>query len=132
MIKKRITYLLLFLITIPIGLSTRKRSQWYYQPVAEYGGDILWATLFFFLFRLIFPAKKLWIIAAYTYTFAVLIEISQLYHAPWIDKIRVSFLGKMILGFGFLWSDIFVYAIGVLIGWGSGILTEKKSAGKAQ
>jgi glycopeptide antibiotics resistance protein len=79
-------------------------------------------------YTIFFPAKKLWLIAVYTYGFALAIEISQLYHAPWIDRIRVTFLGKMILGFGFLWSDVFVYAIGVLIGWLVATLIEKRSS----
>lgn len=128
MLCKRIWYAVLFCITIPVGLATRKKPQWFYEPIAVYGGDILWATLFFFFFRFFFPAKKLWVIATYTYAFAVAIEISQLYHAPWLDKIRVTFLGKMILGFGFLWSDIICYAIGVLIGWGIATFTEKSSS----
>lgn len=128
MLNKRLLYGLLFLLTIPIGLATRKQPQWFYEPIALYGGDILWATLFFFFFRFFFPAKKLRVIATYTYAFAVAIEISQLYHATWLDKIRVTFLGKMILGFGFLWSDILCYAIGVLIGWTIATFAEKSSS----
>jgi hypothetical protein len=130
MLKRRIVYVILFLLTIPIGLATRKQPQWFYKPIAEYGGDILWATLFFFFFRFFFPAKKLGQIALYTYAFAVAIEVSQLYHAPWIDTIRVTFLGKMILGFGFLWSDIVCYGIGVLLGWILATFVEKGSSYK--
>ena len=48
--------------------------------------------------------------------FSVAIEISQLYHAPWIDSIRRTTLGGLILGFGFLWSDLACYAVGVGLG----------------
>jgi len=128
MLKRRIIYILLFVVTIPIGLSTRKKPEWFYEPIAKYGGDILWTSLFFFLFRIIFPTKKLVTILLYTYAFAVSIEISQLYHANWIDDIRRTFLGKMILGFGFLWSDLICYAIGALLGWALATLIEKKSS----
>ena len=47
--------------------------------------------------------------------FSYLIEISQLYHAPWIDAIRSTALGGLVLGFGFLWSDILCYTVGVLL-----------------
>ena len=40
-------------------------------------------------------------------------ETSQLYHAPWIDRIRATTLGGLVLGFGFLWSDIACYTVGV-------------------
>ena len=48
--------------------------------------------------------------------FSVAIELSQLYHAPWIDSIRHTTLGGLILGFGFLWSDLACYAVGVGLG----------------
>ena len=44
------------------------------------------------------------------------IEISQLYHAAWIDAIRNTTLGGLILGFGFLWSDLVCYTIGIIVG----------------
>jgi hypothetical protein len=44
------------------------------------------------------------------------VELSQLYHAPWIDSIRQTTLGGLILGFGFLWSDLACYAVGVGLG----------------
>jgi Protein of unknown function (DUF2809) len=48
------------------------------------------------------------------------VEVGQLYHAPWIDSIRRTTLGRPILGFDFVWSDLACYALGdgpgILIG----------------
>ena len=49
-------------------------------------------------------------------SFSVAVEVSQLYHAPWIDSIRHTTLGGLILGFDFLWSDLVCYAVGVGLG----------------
>jgi hypothetical protein len=53
---------------------------------------------------------------------AFLVEISQLYHAPWIDSIRQTTLGALVLGFGFLWTDLVCYSVGIATGslakWG--------------
>jgi hypothetical protein len=49
-------------------------------------------------------------------SFSIAIELSQLYHAPWIDSIRHTTLGGLILGFDFVWSDLVCYAVGVGIG----------------
>jgi hypothetical protein len=43
---------------------------------------------------------------------AAAVEISQLYRAPWIDALRASRLGGLVLGRGFLWSDLVCYAAG--------------------
>ena len=45
------------------------------------------------------------------------IEVSQLYHAEWIDSIRATTLGGLVLGYGFLWSDLVAYTIGVGVGF---------------
>jgi hypothetical protein len=43
------------------------------------------------------------------------IELSQLYHARWIDNIRETNIGGLVLGFGFLWSDVLAYTLGVAL-----------------
>jgi VanZ family protein len=47
---------------------------------------------------------------------SISIEISQLYHSPWIDVIRKTTIGGLVLGYGFLWSDIVCYIVGIAIG----------------
>ncbi len=49
-------------------------------------------------------------------TFSLCIEVSQLYHASWIDTVRGTRVGGLVLGYGFLWSDLARYAAGVGIG----------------
>jgi glycopeptide antibiotics resistance protein len=44
------------------------------------------------------------------------IEFSQLYQADWINALRHTTLGGLVLGFGFLWSDLVCYTAGVLAG----------------
>jgi hypothetical protein len=59
--------------------------------------------------------------AATALAIAYLVEISQLYHAPWIDALRLTALGGLMLGFGFLWSDLACYTVGVA----GGVLLER-------
>jgi len=126
--QKRVLYFVLAVCTVAIGLATRKMPQLFPALISTYGGDTLWASLFFFLFRFIFPATPAFKIAIGTFVFALAIEISQLYHAPWIDQLRHTFLGKMILGSGFLWSDLVCYASGTLIAWLLATLFEKSTS----
>jgi hypothetical protein len=116
-LKLRLSYLLLVSIIIPIGLATRKIPELFPTLIAEFGGDTLWATLFFLLFRMVFPEWTRLKTAILTYLFGVLIELSQLYQAQWIIEWRHTFLGQMLLGQGFLWSDLICYAVGVFFGW---------------
>ena len=47
--------------------------------------------------------------------FCYFIEVSQLYQAGWINNLRNTTIGGLILGHGFLWSDILAYSFGVTI-----------------
>jgi Protein of unknown function (DUF2809) len=111
--KNRLKFLLFALLLIPIGLSTRTNGNEFMQL---YVGDSLWAMMIYFGFRFLFPSqtkKPFW----FALTFCYLIEFSQLYHADWIDNIRQNRLGGLILGFGFLWSDLVAYFVGILVGY---------------
>jgi hypothetical protein len=47
---------------------------------------------------------------------AFAVEVSQLCHAPWIDGIRNTTLGGLVIGFGFLWSDLVCYLASIAAG----------------
>ena len=46
------------------------------------------------------------------------IEFSQMLTPDWLVKIRSTFLGHMLLGQGFLWSDLLAYTIGISVIYG--------------
>jgi hypothetical protein len=123
--KRRIVYLILTILITVIGLATRSHPHLFPAIVAEYGGDVLWAALFLFPLRILFPNVALWKLAAYNYAFGVLIELQQLLEMPWLVELRHTLFGKLFLGMGFLWSDILCYAIGTVLAWAIIWLIEK-------
>ena len=108
---KRGTYLLLILVTIVVGLLSRKIS---YLPAAT--GDTLWATMIYLGIRMLFIRRSLKFAGLAAILFCFVVEFSQLYRAPWINTIRATLPGRLILGQGFLWSDLPAYALGVALG----------------
>lgn len=72
--------------------------------------------MIFIGFGFLFPKIETKELAVISLLFCYGIEMSQLYHAPWIDSIRATTLGGLVLGYGFLWSDLIAYTIGVGIG----------------
>lgn len=126
--RNRFFYVLLLVITIVAGLASRHFPNILPQWVQLYLGDGLWAFMVFLLFGFIFNRKStLWIaIAAIVFSYGI--EISQLYHASWIDALRANPLGGLILGFGFLWSDLVCYLVGV----GFGFVIERLFLTKAE
>lgn len=122
MSKTRITYFILTIITIILGLLSR-----HFKFIPLFIGDILWATMVYFIMRFLFITKTIRfnVIAALLFCFAI--EFSQLYKAPWINDIRHTLFGRLVLGEGFLWSDLLCYVIGVGIGVGIEKLLLKRS-----
>ena len=113
--RSRLLYLILTIIVMILGLLSRKISG-LPKIIELYSGDILWALMVFLIIAFIFNKKSTIFIISWAIIFSYSIEISQLYHAPWIDAIRNTTLGGLILGFGYLWSDIICYTIGIIIG----------------
>jgi Protein of unknown function (DUF2809) len=111
--RRRMLYVGLLAATIALGLATRRFPELFPQIVATYGGDTLWAMMVVWLFANARPNATTMALALSAIVVAVLIECSQLYRAPWIDSLRATTPGALVLGQGFLWSDIVCYAVGV-------------------
>ncbi|MDP0498824.1 MAG: DUF2809 domain-containing protein [Verrucomicrobiota bacterium JB022] len=104
-------------VVLVLGLSTRRLPELWPPVIQAYGGDTLWALFVYLGIGWVFVRWSPNRVALVALSFSVLIELSQLYHAPWIDQIRATTLGALILGHGFLWSDLACYAVGVGMGW---------------
>ena len=110
------------------GLGTRKFPNLLPDFVAAYGGDALWAMMIFFAAGLAFAHWPTRWLVVFSLMFCYVIEISQLYHAPWIDAIRDTRLGGLILGYTFSWSDLLCYTTGVGFCVPFDILLSKRNA----
>jgi len=64
--------------------------------------------------------------------FAFTIEFSQIYQADWINEIRNTKLGGLVLGYGFKVSDLIAYSVGVAFGFFINKRLIKKSNHKDQ
>ena len=114
--RRRIIYMILIFIVVSVGLGSRYYSNQLPGWVELYVGDTLWAFNVFLMLGFLFSRKtSLWV-AVVAFSFSLLIEISQLYHAAWIDGIRAYKIGGVVLGFGFLWSDLICYLVGISFG----------------
>jgi glycopeptide antibiotics resistance protein len=113
---KRIIYLLTIVILILLGLSSRKYGDFLPRFVAENAGDALWAMMVYFGFRFLLVRKSILTAVLLSLLFSFGIEFSQLYQASWINQIRGTVLGALVLGKGFLMVDLIRYTIGIIIG----------------
>lgn len=107
----RIRYFTLIICTIMLGLLSR-----HIKVIPLWIGDVLWATMVYFMVGFLFPKPAGNKVIMISLAFCYMIEITQLYHAEWIDSIRLTLPGKLILGSVFSWGDILSYTAGILLG----------------
>lgn len=106
-------------LLLPV-LGLGSRSGWEPLPsfVAAYAGDTLWTMLVYVSLILLWPRLPLGRALGLALGFSFLIELSQLYRAPWIDAVRANRLAALVLGQGFLASDLACYTVGALLAAG--------------
>jgi hypothetical protein len=109
-------YLTIMAVILAFGLPARivqdQLPTWY----TLYFGDYLWAMLMFFICALILRNMSTFKVVAAALLFAYAIEISQLFHPNWLEYLRSIKLFALVLGYGFLWSDIAAYTLGIFTG----------------
>lgn len=106
------------LIVIALGLGSRLYASHLPLLIATYAGDTVWALQVFLTTGFLFPTYPTKKVAVIALVFAFFIEFTQLYHAQWLDDIRHNRLAGLILGYGFLWSDLLCYSLGIAMGTG--------------
>jgi hypothetical protein len=111
----RRAYIIAVVITILLGLASRKYSHLLLLFAAQNAGDVLWAMMVYFGFRFLLVRKSLLTAIWLSFSFSFGIEFSQLYQADWINQIRGTLLGALILGNGFLTVDLIRYTAGIMI-----------------
>jgi hypothetical protein len=108
--------LALIALAAVLGIGSRRFAHTLPGFLAAYAGDTLWALAAFAGIGLLLPRASTRTIALLALSLAIAVELSQLYRAAWIDSIRHTTVGGLILGFGFVWSDLVCYAAGVGLG----------------
>lgn len=108
--RSRLRTAVALLVIVALGLISRHHAM--PELCVAYVGDVLWGSLFFALAALAQPAataRQLWVAATIV---TELIEVSQLYQAPWAQAVRATRVGGLLLGHSFSWSDTLCVAVG--------------------
>jgi len=114
--RNRLWLLASFITVIALGLTSRKYPFLFPAVFGKYPGDALWALMVFLGCAFFKPRASTWGLAAVALAIACLDEFSQLYQAPWINAIRRTTMGHLVLGSTFSWGDMAAYAVGIFMG----------------
>lgn len=113
----RTRILLALPVVVALGLASRHPAA--PHVVHLFVGDALYATLVYLLVRFVAPGSRIGPAAWVALGVCVAVEVSQLWHPAWLDAVRAMRPGALVLGRGFLWSDLGCYAVGVALGAGA-------------
>ena len=108
----RLHYFITVGVTMLVGFLSRRFTEGG-DFIHDYVGDAIWAGMIYLGFRFLQPSKPLIFALIAALVFCYAIEISQLNQSDWLNQLRSTTLGGLILGFGFLWSDFVMYTLGI-------------------
>ena len=112
---RRVVYFIITAAVMLMGLLSRKFMFIFPSSIAPFVGDMFWAMMVYYGFRFLLPKLELLKSFNIALIFSFIIEISQLYQSDWINTIRKTTIGGLVLGHGFLWIDLISYSIGIVI-----------------
>lgn len=99
--RNRPVYLAAMAAVMALGLLSRRNPEVLPWFIAQYAGDTLWAVAAFLGIGILLPRASTPVVAALALAVSYAVELSQLYQAPWINSIRHTLIGGLILGYGF-------------------------------
>lgn len=112
--RSRGLYVLVVLVAILLGIGSREYASVLPHFVAKHFGDALWAAMIYFGVRALLVRMSVLQTFLLSLGFCFAIECSQLYQEAWINGIRSTLLGGLILGRGFLYADLVRYSAGTI------------------
>jgi hypothetical protein len=129
--RSRAFYLALALRVVALGLASRRFRPTLPPFVGAYAGDALWAAMVFLLAAAAWPRARVSTLAVGAVLFSFAVEAGQLYRAPWIEAVRATRPGGLMLGHDFVWSDLLCYVAGVSLAAAADLLLRSRAPRRA-
>ncbi len=125
--RSRALHLALALAAVALGLASRRFRPALPPWLGAYAGDALWAAMVYLLAAAAWPRARVSTLAPGALLFSFAVEAGQLYRAPWIEAVRATRPGGLVLGHDFVWSDLPCYAAGVLLAAAADLLLRSRT-----
>ncbi len=99
-------------MVIALGLASRSFGAWLPDFVVANAGDFLWTVAAYLAIVIAFPSLPPLQVGIAAFTVSVAVELSQLIDVPWLNALRRTLPGRLLLGSGFVAVDLLRYFAG--------------------
>lgn len=113
----RISLLLSILLIVPIGYVARFSQGWIPESLHDALGSIAYEVFWILLVQFFYPKTSPLRTAIGVCLATCAIEVLQLWQPPFLQAVRATLPGRLILGNTFMWSDFPPYVLGSALGW---------------
>lgn len=114
-LRHRLLFFINILAIVPLGYIVRF-GHILPEFISDAGGGIAYELFWIFLLLTIAPRANIRMTAIFVCLATCAIEFLQLYQPPWLQAIRATIPGRLVLGTTFAWSDFPPYFIGSALG----------------
>jgi hypothetical protein len=122
----RARYALFALVTIVAGLIVHLHGTGLRPDVRDVAGDALWAVMVFWWVSALLPQASRWQRALLALGACWFVELTQLISLPWLNAIRATRAGHLVLGSGFDRRDFAAYGVGILAAFAAETLVHSR------
>jgi hypothetical protein len=102
---------------VPLGYGVRFAHwpglEWFCDGLGSVAYEMFWMALVL----LIRPWLPVWQVALGVFGATGAIEFLQLWQPDWLQALRATLPGRLVLGNTFTWTDFLAYVVGCLAGW---------------
>ncbi len=113
----RIRILIAILFITPLGFATKFYNGPLHAWVNDSLGGVLYEVFWCLAAALFFPRVNAIKTAALIFAATCVLEILQLWHPPFLEAVRATFIGRTLIGTSFSWLDFPHYLLGCFAGW---------------
>ncbi len=115
--KQQLIMIFTLIVLTPLGFLTKAYHGFAAHWVNDSLSGLLYVMFWCFVGYLLCPQCSVKKIAVTVFLLTSVLEIGQLWHPEFLEMLRATYLGKVVLGTTFVWSDFIYYAFGAFLGF---------------
>ncbi len=115
--KYRITILICLVFTVIFGLATKFYEGMFSEWLNNSFSSIFYEAFWIFLVIFIRPQLPPGWVALWVFIVTSFLEFIQLWKPPFLQAIRATLIGRLLLGNTFVWWDFLYYILGCTLTW---------------